>query len=414
MHMQIAQRIIKILKYATMISYKKLTGSPDFTDTVFTATADLGGLFVKFMQLLALRTEIFNDDDKLKLITFYDNVPPDTINLEQILTTELGSDYKKRIQVIDPNPIAAGSFAQVYKASLTDGTVVIIKIKRPNLKLKTTIDFIMLRMFLFIIEVAYPIGIIDLQKSYREFRKFTSKELDYKSEVENALYFYEAYKDSTTVVIPKTYKELSTKRLIVQDFVDGISLTEIIRLKAQHQNYKELVYNSLKTNVKTVLRNLGYELSIQGFKYSRVFTDPHPGNVIVLPNDKVALIDFGLISPIPNNKRNQYKLMEIITTDITNLDTAALGKQVLIFGAEKLYKAILVFDKHIIRSETSIMDVISNNYTKLLDNKRDSFKAIFSQDFARFRSLFFEVMETGEKFNLKVPENWVSVIRASY
>ena len=188
------------------------------------AVEQLGGIYVKLAQFVALRTPGLLIGEKMRLLAFYDAVNSDEkINIGHILKSELPSNKIEQIAKFETTPFAAGSIGQVFKGYLNDGTKIIIKIKSPGFRRKIRADFMLLSLIVTIYDLLYQPKSVNLPGLFKEFKRTTISELDYKKEVQNANYFYQEYEHHKTVKIPKTYADLSTNNIIIQEYVEGIS-----------------------------------------------------------------------------------------------------------------------------------------------------------------------------------------------
>ena len=211
--------LISIYYLLQYIYHKNILRSGKENDIFFTAIKNLGGLYIKLTQFVLLNTTFLGNEDKIKFLAFYDQATFGETDIDAILDAELGESGKSEIIELEREPFAAGSFAWVFKAKLRDQTRVIIKVKKKDLATSLRVDFVTLKCIAWIYNFIYSPKMIDLLGFIRVFERTTYKELDYRSEVENGLYFYDKYKFHKTVVIPKTYPELSTDTIIVQEFI---------------------------------------------------------------------------------------------------------------------------------------------------------------------------------------------------
>src|SRR3989344_2669263 len=155
-------RFIKLLHYFLQIIWAK-NFSKSITDVIFAAVSDLGGIYIKLIQFICLRHKLFSETEKIRFLSFYDEVPFELISPQQVIQKELGEKILQ-FKSIENTPFASGSFGQVYRALLKDGTKVIVKIKRPNLVFKLKVDFVILKEFTQLFNLFYYQKIIDTTK----------------------------------------------------------------------------------------------------------------------------------------------------------------------------------------------------------------------------------------------------------
>jgi predicted unusual protein kinase regulating ubiquinone biosynthesis (AarF/ABC1/UbiB family) len=156
-------------------------------------------------------------------------------------------------------------------------------------------------------------------------------------------YLGDIYKNHETIVVPRIYRELSTDQLIIQEWIDGLSATDVLQAKIDGYSPAEYVKSVTGSDIVKVLSVLGDELIWGAFDYEMIHGDPHPGNIRFLPNNKIALIDYGLRGHrlSPKMIRAQVDLWQN-DLDIYNgiLDPAAILRTFMHYQQYGLYKAL--------------------------------------------------------------------------
>lgn len=407
-------RLLNLTKNSFKYLFFRITNNRKASyDTLLDAVEEMGGVYIKLMQFLSLRSDLFPEAIKLRLLTFYDQVPVEDIDINQVLETELGSELLQNFTKIEAFPFASGAFGQVYKAQLASEKEVIIKVKRAELKKSLSTDFIIINILGYLANLIFAPPLVDIPKLIKEFKEITYKELDYLAEVNNALYLYNHYQDHPVVHIPYTYKDLSTQNIIVQDFVGGIAITDLLRLKKQGVDYKQYVYDELQTDMHFVMKRLSYDSLWQIFSLEKFYSDPHPGNVKVLPNNKYAFIDFGILAPSPTNKRDYFNVIKFLSAGADRLQTEDLGEQMLSIGAYDLYKCINVYDRVFSSREDKLSKVVLSRYGELIDGWKEQFKENETKSRENFTKVWIDLFLLGERFNMKLPPGLFSGLRAS-
>lgn len=271
----------------------------------------LGGVYVKFLQGVLLRSQImrrWHNPEKLRIFEGLDHEP---IDIRKFLQQELPPEKLSRISLIQPEPFAAGSFGQVYYAQLDDGSTVIVKVLRPMVRELLHYDIKLLsRFYRTFFTKLYKNMSVDINSAFKEFTDATLRETDYRQEADFAKEMYKRYKDHKSIFVPKTYLELCTDDIIVQEYVDGVSLAHVIK---QHENGVdpvEYVKTVTGTDLIKVLSDFGYESLIGIFEMPRIQGDPHPGNLRVMKNNRIGLIDFGISAVPPADKHGLYGLLD--------------------------------------------------------------------------------------------------------
>ncbi len=414
MEEQMIMRILKLLKYFSQVIYfKNYKKSDQYHEVIYNAVKDLGGVYIKLIQFVCLRTDVFPNDQKIKFLSFYDAVPSESLDVTRVLLKELGEKKAAQFNFVSDQPFASGTFGQVYHAQLINGKKVIIKMKRPHLRLKLLADFLVLKIAMRIFNLVYYQRIIDTVKLLKEFEHLTYKELDYITEAKNAQYFCEIYQNHPQVFIPETYPHLCSDNILTQEYVGGISLTDLIRYKETRLNkyYNEWLIKNYQTNMQDILRSLAYELAIQGLYYPYFYADPHPGNIKILPHNRYALIDFGIVGDSPGNKRNYYHIISLIIQKAQNLDMKSLGREFLKWGAGDFYKCIQTLDDYFGKNEGKLTHAITEKYQELLERKREKFRQIEVREQENFAKMYLDILQAGQNLQVRLPDGLLAMLR---
>lgn len=302
----------------------------------------LGGVYVKFLQGVLLKSSLMRDWQSSDRLKIFENLESEPLDIQTVLARELSSDKLAQIGGISPTPFAAGSFGQVYYATLRDGSPVIIKLLRPMVRETLAYDLKLLGFFsrAFANKLSRNVD-LDVINAIDEFKRATMRETDYVEEARFANELWEAYKGNDRFVIPKTYLELCTPNIIVQEYIGGVSAAQLLRLKEQGIDPAEYVKTHLGSSLSDQLKLVGIEYVRGIFLLPRVQGDPHPGNVKLLDNNKVALIDFGISAKSPREKAAFYGVMREYQRMLSGqIDIPMMLGQFLRFFVSDLYKAM--------------------------------------------------------------------------
>ena len=286
---------LRVVKYPTQKLIKKFF-------------EEAGGAFVKFGQILALRVDVLPKGFSLELFDLFDNYKPfpyDDVKI--IFKKELGVFPEQIFKYFEKEPFASASFAQVHGAKLQNGQTVVVKIQRPDLMEKIDVDFFLIDVLSAVADLFFKIEALPWREFAKEFRTWTKKELDYQIEAENMEKIYNnlAHNKVTNVVIPKTYHRISTKKILVQDYIDGIPLSRALReIRQGNLNAEKLkkMGIDIKKTPTTMIMELMREYFVDGFFHA----DPHPGNIMLLKDGKIGLIDFGIVG-VSSPKRQAFR-----------------------------------------------------------------------------------------------------------
>lgn len=302
----------------------------------------LGGVYIKFLQGVLLQSSLMRDwrsSDRLKI---FENLESEPIDIQEVLRRELPAQKLTQIGAISPTPFAAGSFGQVYYATHKDGSQIIIKLLRPMVRETLMYDLKLLGIFsrAFANKLSKNID-LNVATAIDEFKRATLRETDYVAEAAFGNELWNAYKDNGQFIIPKTYMELCTPNIIVQEYIGGVSAAQLLRLKEQGINPAEYVKQQLGSDLEQQLKLVGVEYIRGIFLLPRVQGDPHPGNVKLLEDDKVALIDFGISAKSPREKAAFYGVMREYQRMLSGqIDIPMMLGQFLRFFVSDLYKAM--------------------------------------------------------------------------
>lgn len=301
----------------------------------------LGGVYIKFLQGVLLKSAMMKNWRSPNRLNIFENLESEPLDINAILRAELGPTRIKNIVAVGPEPFAAGSFGQVYFGQHADGTQIIIKVLRPLIRETLVFDLKLLGMFM-----KSSIGRtrnmqLDIKSAVSDFKRATLRETDYIEEARFGRELYEAYKDHPTFVIPKTYTDLSTPNIIVQEYLPGISVAHLIKLREQGIDIGQYVKEQLGSDLDTQLKTAGVELIYGIFALPRIQGDPHPGNVKLMANNRVGMIDFGISAKSPKEKAAFYALLNEYSKVLRgNMDIPALFGQFLRFFVSDLYRSL--------------------------------------------------------------------------
>lgn len=302
----------------------------------------LGGVYVKFLQGVLLQSQVMRRWHNPEKLRIFENLESEHLDIMDILRHELSPEKQSQISGVQPVPFAAGSFGQVYYGQLSNGKPVVIKVLRPLVRELLKYDLRLLNAFSrSFFKRMYKNMSVRLQDALRDFSQATLQETDYRAEASFANEMYEAYKDHATFIIPQTYTELCTDNIIVQDYIEGISAAQLIKLSEQGVDPKIYIQDKLGSDLDAQLQTVGYESIVGIFKNKRIQGDPHPGNIRFMTNNRVGLIDFGISASAPEEKGALFGMLEAYDRIFKGSQTAVhLFQQGLRFFVSDLYRAL--------------------------------------------------------------------------
>jgi len=280
------------------------------------AFQELGPSFIKLGQLLSTRADILPPDVIEELVKLRDEVPPFPFEeVERILRMELKGKPAEFFQHIDPMPVAAASIAQVHRGSLLDGEDVAVKIQRPGIRRIIEVDMEILFHLATLVEK--HVSGWDIQrptKVVEEFGRAMGKELDFFLEAANMERFAAEFLDDPTVCVPKVYREATTERVLTMEYVKGIKSSSIQQLKAEGYDLRLIADRGADLLMKQVF--------VHGFFHA----DPHPGNLVILPDNVICFLDLGNMGRLDREGRENIVdlVMGIVKRDPPALADALL------------------------------------------------------------------------------------------
>lgn len=247
---------------------------------------DLGGAFTKAAQIGGARADILPDPFIEILSQFHDAVPPRPFaSLRPILERDLARPLEEVFASVDPEPLAAASLAQVHRARLRDGSQVVVKVQYPEVRRVIPLDLGMLRGVVGLARLLQRR--IDLRSMVHEVSRFIELELDFRREVDATERLADLLATASEVRVPKVHRELCGDDVIVLEYLDGIQVTRTRELVAAGHELSE------------VARRIGALYGAMIFELGFFHGDPHPGNLLVLGDGRIGLLDFGLCKELP-------------------------------------------------------------------------------------------------------------------
>ncbi len=287
---------------------------------------DLGPTFIKVGQALSTRPDLIRQDFLDELVKLQDQLPPfDNATAFAIIEREIDRSVSEIFREITPDPIAAASLGQVYKAKLYSGEVVAVKVQRPNLKPIMMLDLYIMRGFAKNLGWLLPLNIgDDLALIVDEFGAKLFEETDYQNEGMNAEKFADNFKHDASVKVPKIYWDYSSQRVLTLEWINGVKLTDIAAVRAEGLDPDALIEIAVNSGLQQLL------------EHGLFHADPHPGNLFAMPpqpgstvKGRMAYIDFGMMDQLdtPLKEALVDALVHLINKDYEQLakDFVALG-----------------------------------------------------------------------------------------
>jgi ubiquinone biosynthesis protein len=255
---------------------------------------ELGPTYIKLGQILSMRQDLIPPEYANEFSKLQDDVQPFGIEeVEKLIRAELGSEIKDIYQYFEPEPIAAASIGQVHRAKLKSGEDVVVKVQRPGIKKIINSDLdIMYSIASFAEEhlpeakLYQPVGIVE------EFERSIKAEMDYTQEGRNADHFARNFRDDPRIYIPKVHWDCTSAKVLTLEFIDGVKSSSFEELECMEIERREIAIDVLKAFMKQIYDD--------GFFHA----DLHPGNVFIMKDGRIALLDFGMAGFLSQDMRN--------------------------------------------------------------------------------------------------------------
>lgn len=255
----------------------------------------LGPTFVKLGQFLSLRADLIGEKYAEEFRKLQDDVPGFSyLDAKRIVESGLQKQLGRLFRTFDHEPVAAASLAQVHRAVLKNGEEAAIKIQRPGIQEIIERDTHLIIYFADLAEKHFKEArTLNFGKIAREFADWTLGELDFNVEGQRADRFRENLKDEPSVKIPKIYWGYTTPKILAMEFIRGARVDDEVAMKRLKINRKIMADTGLQIILK--------QMFVDGFFHA----DPHPGNFFALEGDVLCLYDFGIVSYLDEDTRNQ-------------------------------------------------------------------------------------------------------------
>ncbi len=318
--------IVKELGLTEMLSIpRKMAGlnndvsSRTIGQRIRTFLEDLGPTFIKLGQIASTRRDIIPEHIIVELEKLQDRVPPFPFEqVHSIIENELGDQLDRLFAEFNETPLATASIGQVHWARLHTGEEIAIKVQRPNIRPIIETDIEILEDLARLMESR-----LSWAKRYRlyemieEFSKALQAELDYHVEGNNSEKIANQFNNQANIRIPDIYWDFSTKKVLTMEYIKGTKISQLKEL--------DLLGYDRKIIAKRVTNSMLHQILIEGFFHG----DPHPGNMMVLPDEVVVFMDFGMVGRLTSDMK--YQLASLVIS-LKRGDTSGIIKAISKMG----------------------------------------------------------------------------------
>jgi ubiquinone biosynthesis protein len=258
--------------------------APNFGVRLRRTLDDLGPTFVKFGQVLSTRSDILPEGVLYELQKLQDTAAPMPAGVAQrIIERELGATVDEAFAAFDPAPLGSASIGQVHRAVLRGEETVAVKVQRPEAPGRVEGDLELMRDLAGLLDRGFGRGlVVDVRGLVAEFEIVIRRELDYTAEAENARRFAANFA-GTQVIIPGVYLDMSTSRVLTEEYIEGTRFRDIRPLTLTPSERRRVAAMGADAIFKMAFQD--------GFFHG----DPHPSNLLLTPSGDLALLDFGMV-----------------------------------------------------------------------------------------------------------------------
>src|SRR6266480_7201946 len=260
----------------------------------------LGPTFIKLGQFLSTRADLLPAPYLEALSRLQDQIEPFPFaEVDRIVSAELGVRLSKAFADFERKPLAAASLAQVHLAHMRDGSAVVVKVQRPNIREQIVEDLEALGEIAHFLDAHTELGKrYDFENMLKDLRASILRELDFKLEANNLITFSENLREFERIIIPEPIEDFCTSRILAMEYIPGKKITELSPLRLMEIDGPALARELFRAYLKQIL--------LDGFLHA----DPHPGNVFLTEDDQIALLDLGMVARLlPGLRDNVLRLL---------------------------------------------------------------------------------------------------------
>ena len=348
----------------------------DFPERLRLMLQELGTTFIKFGQLLASRPDLVGEKISEELSQLHDDNPPVGYeDIKEMIETELGGNIEDLFAEFSKTALATASIAQVHEAKLPTGERVAVKVQKPNVAEIVETDLSIMK---FIANESDRFNTslkhLNLPAVLHEFDKSIHKEMDFDNELMNIKHLNDNFIYNDKIIVPTTYPDYSTEKVLTMEYVDGIKLSEVI--SGNDPKYNKVLI------ADRIVRSYFQQLFIDGFFHA----DPHPGNIFVTEDNAICYIDFGMMGSLDEDFRQDLAELMIYFSD-RNIDG--------------LINQLIRMD---ILNEKTDINILKSDLN-------DLFAKYYGVELSRFNGIIEDLLFLMQKFDVRLPNEFVLMAR---
>ncbi|MDJ0676071.1 MAG: AarF/ABC1/UbiB kinase family protein [Calothrix sp. MO_167.B42] len=342
---------------------------------------DLGPVYIKLGQLLSTRPDLLNADYIQELSTLQDEVPPvPWLDVEIVIRRQLQTTVSETFTTINPEPIAAGSIAQIHRATLLGGKEVALKIQRPGIDATVAKDIALIQGIADLVARTEFGQIYEIKSIAEEFCQALEAELDFTREASfteklRRNLSQSSWFDPQQIVVAEIYWNFSSPKLLVMEWING---TPLLSANLDNINIDEDKITRQKAITTLLFRAFCQQIYVDGFFHA----DPHPGNLFYLPDGRIALLDCGMVGRL--DPRTQQILIEMLLA-IVDLDVQRCAQLTLNLATS---------------TQPVVLSSLESDYDRML---RKYYNLSLSQ--LKFSQVIYEILQIARNHKIRLPSN---------
>jgi ubiquinone biosynthesis protein len=354
-----------------------------------------GGTWIKLGQILAMRSDFLPPDMVDELSKLLDNVPPFSFEIaKKTAEADLGRRLEEIFADFPSVPIASASFGQVYRAVLRTGEEVAVKIMRPGLETIIRSDLVQLRILAFVIDTFQFFGSIRLANLVDQLEKILHEEIDYHFEAENIRRAVETSRYVPIMKIPRVIEGLCTYRVLTMEFLEGIWMNEILAAIRDNDEGKLQEFYNRGLQRKVVAQRIFFIGMRQLFEIGRFHADPHAANIVILRDNVVGYVDFGIVGQMDEElAESQSHYLQALKDGRINDAARALSESVVV--PEKYQHRLPEFRARLADQVGDWVVRVNNPHAML---RRKSIAQLLLDNIQLIREYGFELMDNTMRY----------------
>jgi ubiquinone biosynthesis protein len=296
-----------VARQLTLVALRRLRGKPVLGHLLLREGFEkVGGSFLKLGQVMSLQVDILPKEYCDALLSLLDRVPTSSREeISGVFVAEFGRPPEELYAEFDYAAIGSASIGQVHRARLSDGAPVAVKVRRPGVLQTFHRDFLLLQSFVWLIFLFRVRSLYFVRDLVREQVTWTHDELDYRREASHCDLVGRNAADSTTERIPKVFWQLTTSRILTMEFLEGPSVSAYLRLVENNDQAALADLKSIGFDPGVFCGNVITNFLRDAFRFGVFHADLHPANLLILPDNVVGYVDFGIVAKLTQEARHK-------------------------------------------------------------------------------------------------------------